>query len=248
MKATGKNNFIKLHPTLETLNRSKYKKMLLDQFQKKYKDTCDAQNGWIKQPFVKRMRDVSQIELNKHTFRPIGPQGKFEWLNTININDVMKQYETKYSDFKFLGAVPIDFDDLPQLGISTLPFKELLSKGIKRVGIIFNLDESWKSGSHWVAASANLDKGEVYFFDSYGVEPEKRIRKFMRRVVKFCQDTNIKAKADYNRIRHQYGDSECGVYSINFLLRTLRGDTFEQICESKTPDKVINQCRKVYFK
>lgn len=196
------------------------------------------------------MKKSLQEELLVKTFRPEGPSGKFEWLNTININQVVSQYENKYKDFKFLGAVPIDFDDLPKLGIKSLDFKKLLDSGFTKIGVVFNLDESFKSGSHWVAAYADLPKGSIYYYDSYGIPPEIRIRKFMRRVANFCKD-NLGINdviADYNKVRHQFGGSECGVYSINFIALLLRGDSFDQICQRKTPDNVVNKCRKVYFK
>jgi len=245
-------NIIKLYPSFETLNRKKYKKYLVMEFKKKYNDVCTTgpvQKCWLSQPFIKRMQKLQQEELTKQTFRPDGPQGKFEWLNTLNINDVMKQYENKYKDFKFLGAVPMDFDDITPLGIKELDLTLLQQNGKHRIGIIFNLDESWKSGSHWVAGYADLNKGDILYFDSYGTEPEARVRKFMRRVAKYCEsELKIKSNADHNKVRHQYDGSECGVYSINFILRMLRGDSFEEICKSKTPDRVVNKCRKVYFK
>jgi hypothetical protein len=37
------------------------------------------------------------------------------------------------------------------------------------------------------------------------------------------------------------------MYSISFILRMLRGDSFEKICESKIHDDVVQKCRKVYF-
>lgn len=247
----NKNNssdIIQLFPNFETLNRSKYKQYLVKQFKKRLSDVCDSQKCWTTHIFIKKMNKLQTEELQKNIFRPSGPQGNFEWLNTININDVMKQYETKYSDFSWIGAVPIDFDDLAQLKIKSLDFDELCRNNKTKIGIIFNLDESWKSGSHWVASFANLKEGQVYFFDSYGTPPEHRIRTYMRRVSIYCKDilkTNI--DANHNKIRHQYGGSECGVYSINFILRLLRGDSFKDICASKIPDKKINKCRKVYF-
>lgn len=243
------NNKIILHPSFETLNRSKYKKYLLNEFNKKLHSKCNNQECWTKQSFVSLMNSTLQNELKKKTFRPSGPDGKFEWLNTININEVVSQYENKYPDFKFLGAVPIDFDNLPRLGIKNLNFNKLINSGKTKIGIVFNLDESYKSGSHWVAAYADLPKGNIYYFDSYGIEPEIRIRKFMRRIANFCQN-NLSCQnivAEHNKIRHQYGGSECGVYSINFILRLLRGDSFYSICESKVPDNVVNKCRRIYF-
>ena len=37
-------------------------------------------------------------------------ENKNEWLNTLDIEAVMKQYEKKYNNFIFIGPVPIDFD------------------------------------------------------------------------------------------------------------------------------------------
>ena len=52
----------------------------------------------------------------------------------------------------------------------------------------------------------------------------------------------------HNPTPHQRGNSECGVYSINFILSLLNGDTFEDICNSKTPDKEVNKLRTVLFR
>ena len=82
---------------------------------------------------MKNLARINKEEIEKYTFRPIAPEGKFEWLNTLNIDDVMKQYEKKYSDFEFLGTVPMDFDDLPVLGIKDHDF----NKSIKNELMIF---------------------------------------------------------------------------------------------------------------
>ena len=52
-----------------------------------------------------------------------------------------------------------------------------------------------------------------------------------------------KLKIEYNRNRHQYKNSECGVYSLNFILRLLNGDSFEKITKNKVLDDEINDCR-----
>ena len=74
----------------------------------------------------------------------------------------MEQYEKKYNDFKFFGAVPIDFDELPFLGIKDINFDELYNSG-KKLGFVFNLDEHWQSGSHWVALYSDLEKIKYIF-------------------------------------------------------------------------------------
>ncbi len=240
---------IKLHQNLEILNPRKYKKYLVGEFNKRLGKKCETHKCWTEQSFISNMKLIAKEELEKYTFRPDGPSGRFEWLNTININEVMEQYEKKNPSFKFLGAVPIDFDDFERFGIRNLDYKKLLNDGKQKIGVVFNLDEHDQPGSHWVALYSDLGKGEIYFFDSYGTKPERRIRTLMRRIANFCQTGlgNGKLKVDYNKTRHQYENSECGVYSINFIARMLRGDSFSDITGSKIPDKKINKCRNVYF-
>ena len=242
------NRSIKLYPNVETLNPKKYKKYLLKEMKDRI-STCSTQKCWTEQSFIRYMDKKIREEFEKYTFRPDGPDGRFEWLNTININDVMGQYEKKYQDFKFLGAVPMDFDELPALGVKNLDFNKLVKEGKTKLGIVFNLDEHYKPGSHWTAMFADLKKGEVKYFDSYGINCEPRVRKLMRKIVRFME-TGMGLKntdVDYNKIRHQFENSECGVYSINFILRMLNGESFESIVNKKMKDKEINKCRNVYF-
>lgn len=247
-KTVSKGMSIILDNKKDTLNPNGYKKYLIEEFTKKLSGVCTDQICWTKQHFIKLMDEKYVNDLNHNTFRPNGPDGRFTWLSTVDIYKVLEQYENKYPDFKFLGAVPIDFDDLDELGIKNINFNELKHHGKTKIGIIFNLDEHYKSGSHWVAAYGDLKKGKIYFSDSYGIRPEKRIRKFLRKVEKHCNESGMSnIDVDYNKTRHQNEGSECGVYSINFILRLLRGETFQDICNKKIPDNKINKCRKVYF-
>ena len=247
------------------------KKEMVYQLENKMKNVCDDQTCWLRQDFVKKL---DSDEIHKNTFKPTGPRGKYEWLSTTNINDVIEQYMSIHKDFIFLGAVPIDFDDLPVLGISDLNFGELQGGGKNKLGIVFNLDEHYKDGSHWVALYGDLNKNQVYFFDSYGKKPEKRIRKFVSRIVKYIYEKkfnkdlkirdiianfkggNLEKKTfrelkefdiNYNKVRHQFKNSECGVYSINFILRLLDGQTFKNISINKTYDDKMNDNRNEYF-
>ena len=242
------DNKIKLHDRLETLNPKKYKKYLLKEIKSRYDNVCNSQLCWTQQDFIKEMNTMMKDELLKYTFRPEGPKGKFEWLNTTHLNEVMEQYERKYKDFKFLGAVPMDFNNLDVLGINKLDLKDLYNKGIKRIGIIFNLDEHWQSGSHWVAGFADLEKGQSFFYDSYGVAPDRRARELLRRFAKFSEDEfKVRADSRHNKTRHQYGNSECGMYSLNFILELLDGSEFDKICNIKIPDSQVNNLRPVFF-
>lgn len=243
------NNKIKLSEKLETLNPKKYKRYLVKEFSIRLDDVCGDQKCWVKQEFIKDIEKNIKNKLNNYTFRPNGPEGKFTWLNTYNVNDVMKQYENKHKDFKFLGAVPIDFDNLKNLEISKLNFDELYNNYKKKIGVVYNLDEHYKSGSHWVALYSDMNKGCIYFFDSYGVKPEERIRRYMRKVENYLKSIGFK-KTDvrYNKTRHQYKNSECGVYSLNFIIRSLEGETFDEINGKRISDSEVNKTRDIYFR
>lgn len=238
---------ITIYDGLELLHPDEYKRYLLYEIGQRFKG---AQHDWIKHTCVKYLENTDKTDLEQHIFRPTGPNGKFEWLSTYDINYALAQYEKKYDDFKFLGAVPIDFAELDDLPFKTLNLNELYKKGIKRIGVIFNLDEHYKSGSHWVSLFADLEKGQIYFADSVAIAPEKRIVDFISIIEDFLiNKRNIKRPdIKYNKTQHQKGNSECGVYSINFILRLLKGKTFEHITSKRVPDAKINKCRMVYFK
>lgn len=223
------------------------KPYLLDQLRTRLQRVCgDDQACWVKQDFIKVLRDV---DISKYTFRPHGPQGRFEWLSTTHIEDVISQYQRQHNDFLFLGAVPMDFDDLPVLGIRNINFNQLESKGVRRLAIVFNTDEHWKPGQHWIAAFADLEKFQIYFFDSTGHKPEKRVIQLFARIAKHCIQSQKCDTFDirYNPYTHQRGDSECGVYALNFIIRLLKGETFDSVIYRKMTDREINKCRLTYF-
>jgi len=226
------------------------KQRLLNEISEKISN-CSTQRCWLTQPFTSLLNDKNII---KYTFRPDGPQGKFTWLSTTNINDIMEQYEAKLPEFTFLGAVPIDFYSLPMLHIpkSYQDFDKLYKEQSKsKIGIVFNLDEHWQSGSHWTALYTDLNNKQVYYFDSVSTKPNKRIREFMLHIIKYiihthhCQLQDIDIK--YNPLQHQFKNSECGVYSCNFLIRLLNNETYHNIILNQLSDDNVNKCRSIYF-
>jgi hypothetical protein len=247
------------------------KKKLIKQLDKKLSNKCSNQACWLKLDFIKNLKN---FDLLNNTLRPDGPEGKYEWLSTTDIDNVINQYQTAYEEFVFLGAVPYDFDTLKFLGINNLDFKKLEESGTHKIGLVINLDEHYKSGSHWVGLYTDLQKKQIYFFDSVGKKPRKRIKKFINRIIKYLyhktygsvldiNDIYNKLKQDkhtpeatklltdfdirYNNIQHQFRDSECGVYSIHFITRLVEGETFDSIINNVIRDEKMNSFRKEYF-
>jgi hypothetical protein len=189
--------------------------------------------------------------------RPEIPKGWKEdpdmWLDSLNIRDVMKQYEEARSDFKFLGPFPIDFaaqdpyeKDKKECLIDEmcdLDLKKEAANGKQHIGIIFNLDPHYKNGSHWVAAYINIPKKACYYFDSYGMKPPKQIYKFMQWLA--IQEPSI--QLGWNGRDFQKSDSECGMYTMYFLDRMLAGEPYLKFCRRAPPDRFMLDLRDWMF-
>lgn len=238
----------------------------------------ECQSCWLRTELIKNIND----DTINNTFRPLGPDKKTAWLSTTDINEVAEQYEEKYNDFVFLGAVPFDFMELDMLEINNINLKKLEKDGKTQIGLVINLDEHNQNGSHWVALYTNLIKKQIYFFDSVGEKPGKKIKWFVNKLTNYFhqRDNNSNLKVGgimkimnriktkeikdkytsllqdkvsdidmrYNKIQHQFKDTECGVYSINFIVRLTGGESFNDITNNITKDDKMNLCRETYFR
>ena len=52
----------------------------------------------------------------------------------------------------------------------------------------------------------------------------------------------------YNDIQHQFDNTECGVYSINFILNMAEGRSFDDVINNVKKDKEMNENRKIFFR
>lgn len=196
-------------------------------------------------------------ELLQTYFRPAQPAGWKEdpdmWLNSDDIQTVMKQYEKAYPNFRFLGVVPIDFSapDPYKQGpkqcmynqFCEVNLEEERQKGRTILGAVFNLDPHNKSGSHWIALAIDLVKHRVYYFDSYGIAPPPQIARFMRYLT--LQDPKLRLES--NGRRFQFSQTECGMYSLYFIIRMIAGESFHKFCRNPIDDKWMLEFRKVLF-
>jgi hypothetical protein len=73
---------------------------------------------------------------------------------------------------------------------------------------------------------------------------------YLEREDKYTKLANELKKFDirYNTIQHQLNNSECGVYSMNFVIRLALGETFDEITTNITKDPEMNNCRSIYFR
>ena len=159
----------------------------------------------------------------------------------------MKQYEKKFDDFNFLGVVPSDCPTKIHCELSNIDLGGLKKNKVNKIGMIYNLDVSSGPGTHWVAVYIDNKNNEINYFDSYGSEPIKLIHDFILSLVRKYRKLGINPAVIYNDKRHQYGGSECGMYSINFLLERLHGVDMYDIYKRKISDKKMNDLRTLVY-
>lgn len=208
--------------------------------------------------FVKALPldETRKKELIKKYLRPPMPEewksDNDKWLNSNDITYVMEQYEEAFPKFEFMGPYPIDFaapDPYKKNGsclideVCELRVQKSIEQGTESIGIIYNLDPHYKGGSHWVAVFIDLKHHKTYYFDSYAIEPPKQIATFM----KWLTTQDKKMKLFYNGNRFQKQNSECGMYSMYFILRMLAGDDFQAFSRTKPPDSFMLDLRDWIF-
>jgi hypothetical protein len=220
-------------------------------------DLCNKESCWLKQKheFGKLDEDF------KDSFAPESPyewkKNPNEWLSSIDIIKVMKQYEKAYKCFDFIGPTPIDFDKKKLYGecvweeLCNFDLKQQIKEGKTKIGIIFNTDPHDKRGKHWISMFINIKKGKIFFFDSVGDKAPDEIMNFVERIK--TQGKQLKPKINFiydenHPVEHQYGNTECGVYSIFFIIHMLEDKLTEHYLKTHIlKDEYMEKFRKIYF-
>tara|TARA_X000000950_G_scaffold289274_1_gene411489 strand:- start:630 stop:1496 length:867 start_codon:yes stop_codon:yes gene_type:complete len=218
-------------------------------------DVCDSEMCWLRQQVVD---SKAGTDLLNYSFAPNHPnswlKNKNEWLSSIDIEKVMKQYEKLYPNFLFLGPSPIDFDN--QQGdscvwpeICNFSVKNMLHKNKNKIGFSFNTDPHYKSGAHWISMFLDLEKKFLYFFDSNGTPPSNEINNLTNRILNQCKEENMDVKySDNTNYSHQKTNTECGMFSLYFIITLLNGEKSpEYFNTTKIQDNDMEDLRTKYF-
>ena len=223
---------------------------LLKKYQQQYHVTIPYRTSWPKEKLVNQLQQVLLARFRDNYQKPSGPLNG-QWLSSIDILNVMKQYQQIFPNFRFIGPLPIDFSQLPR----ELSMVNVCARA-DVFGCVFNLDPHDQPGSHWVAMVVDVRLGLpgrpfIGYFDSLGVcPPPPEINRYLASLQKSlakCYDIPVPIK--YNSRRHQYQNSECGVYCLYFIYQCLLGrQSFEELTAQAIPDRQMRQWRSVFFR
>lgn len=228
-----------------------------NELKNKLSNVCDRESCWYKE-FANSYDINHELE---DLFAPKSPDqwktNPNQWLSTSDILKVMDQYTKIYKCFEFIGPSPIDYDFIEYPGecvlneLCNFNMQNQIDKGKTKIGVIFNTDPHNKSGEHWISLFINIKKGLIFYFDSAGNPIHKNIKRFVKMITKQGANlqTPIKFKFDQNYPKtHQYGTTECGMYSLYFIIHMLEDKvTGEYLKTHVINDKYIEKFRKIYY-
>jgi hypothetical protein len=222
--------------------------------------TCETEDCWLNQ-----LSSTEKKYLDKNIFAPDQPlewkSNPREWLSNIDILNVLEQYQDTYKDFKFIGPTPIDFDTrLPEENgkcvweeLCTFDLVKYYNNGIDKVGVIFNLDRHDQRGSHWTSMFIDIKEGFIFYFDSASNKLPNEIKKLVDLVLVQSKSLNLNLKYFTNQYQHQHGNTECGMYSLYFIITMLANDNLSTkqkinlFKKGKISDKFVESFRHKYF-
>lgn len=252
----SKEQLIKIAKTLNKERKlsiktvSKSKKEIWEQIQNALIGECTYEWCWLDVPEIKKLKDR---KLKEDVFKPPMPDewtnNKYTWLTTTDILKVMKQYEKMYKNFKFYGPVPVDCPKDIYCELTDIDLRKLKGRGIKYVGVVFNLDRHDQSGSHWVGLFCNIPERIISYYDSTASVPPGYIKYFINMLKASLNSINSdKVVCNYNKKKHQFGGSECGIYSMNFILESLKGKKMEDFQKKNITDFSVNILREFFYR
>lgn len=256
---------------------SKSIKVLWNALNDRMKDICKGDGlEWC---WIDKLPEISHDTEIMKSVRPVKPKEwynkPYAWLSNYDIQAVMRQYQDdKTNLYKFLGVFPIDFAAKTAFNncisdeICKLSLKNLYKRGTKFIGMIVNLDKHDEPGSHWTSFFLCIDPklpsfGAYYYdstFDKTDVPPPEimdfsnKMKKEALEIATSIGIPNANFRIDYSKIKHQYKNSECGLFSMVYQIRWIRklkklpNTVFEDVVNIRMRDEDVHELRNILFR
>ena len=212
---------------------------------------CTKEECWLQTIKDEKMRK----QIKEYIFAPQHPKewnhNPNEWLSNVDIHNVISQYEDSYPNFESIGPSFIDFaapskDDVCVTEeLCKFSLKDLMKRKKDKIAIVFNLDKHTGPGTHWVSMFIDINKKFIFYFDSAGakipVEIMKLVKTIQEQGMKLANPIQFKFFQN-GPFEHQQGNTECGMYSLFFIITMLTDEV-----TSPNPYKFKNFKDKIVF-
>lgn len=183
-----------------------------------------------------------------------GPADSTRLLDNFNIDDTLKRFSALGSEmfnkkFYHVGFQMIDFLDT-ESELTEISLADLKKQGYDSMGVVFNTDVSTGRGKHWFCVYVDLASNPITIehFNSSGRAARESVSIWMSK-----QATELR-EAGYNVIEIKNADkivqksnTECGMWSLIYILWRLLGHSRTAFYASKPTDDEMIKLRKLLF-
>ncbi len=144
-------------------------------------------------------------------------RNKEKWLTNVDINEVMKQYESLFEgSFRYISTVPANIQD----SYDTIDeFKQSFHIGDLQYymynAMIINLSLIDTPGTHWVCVFVDRPSQTFEYYDPIG----KPIPRTMRPLLNYINPDRFRVIT--SKEKHQKTGSQCGVYCMYYIVARL---------------------------
>jgi Ulp1 protease family, C-terminal catalytic domain len=224
----------------------------IDVLKEKY--NCRSEVCVLNQSEIQNIIQPAEIEENiQQNFKPEGPKLTKTWLSNENIDKVLDQIQKKYIDKHFLH-IPfqmIDFQE-QQKELAQMDWQKEYQNGYRTFGTVINTDKYSGRGKHWFAIFGDfLDSSSIFtieYFNSSGELPKDEIIVWMTKIKNILQFPKEVRDVVVTRIQNQYSDTECGPYSLYYIISRLDGVPMEWFKHNRIKDSTMYMFREYLFR
>lgn len=208
-------------------------------------------------------------ETIRDRFKVSGPGDSTDWLNNVNIDDVLEQFCRKYPRTYHVYFQMINFVE-QRLAPGKKALKnislvnDVLGSGKNVMCVVINTDRIGNSGIHWFClfvdmrpAGTENDPFTIEYFNSSGQMARSEVTQWMHkaeRELESADNPNVPGTKYHTKrvtaatVQHQIDtDSECGVYALYYIWRRLRGAPISEF-SVRIPDQEMINFRPKLFK
>jgi len=197
----------------------------------------------------------------KDKFVPDGPSDSTALLDNFNIDNTLSQWASgsKKEFGKKFHHIPFQMIDFVSNNteLAKLSIPDLKKNGFDCFGVVLNTDVSTGRGKHWFAIYGDLqhtgtddDPYVLEYFNSSGYPPRPEVSTWME-TVKHDLAKDYKKHVKIVHATHkqiQYSRTECGVWSLVYILSRLLGKPPNWIATIGANDSDMIEFRKRLFK
>jgi hypothetical protein len=196
-----------------------------------------------------RRQDIT-IEIMK-TMKPVGPRNTLKLINNEDIEKTFARWEKEFPSFISLDFAMADF--MTHINpITKVDYKlktidlGMMKREKKCASCVLNTDISEGKGKHWVCLfiDCRTHPETIEYFNSSGKYPFDQINRWMKDA---CKKKGFE-RVIVSTIKHQYHDTECGLYAMFYTRARLDGINYTYFGKNRITDEKMTTFRKHLFR